>query len=444
MDRVKGIVVGALAATAVTAVAACGTSDAPGGAAESTDGAVSQVTLDPSERPPEGVDPMAWFGERIFPLVAGQSAETVNPVYSPLSVYLALAMAADGARGETAAQFAQVLAGDREAVNGAAAELLADYAQFDGAVSAPPEGTSEEAWAAMEDLKPKVRVADSVWIDEGLEVREEFRQDMEKIFGSVVEEADLQDPKTVERVNRWVSDQTEGLIKQILSQEEATDLLMYLVNAVYFNGQWTFPASADETAPGDFTAASGGTVRADMMTFDYGGGGYLSLEDGTEGALLRYGSGRFALLAVMPGDGVDAVEWDGAVVAGWLGQIEDKEPSMLTVELPKWEADSGKLDLIPVLQAAGLTDVFGAEADLSGIAGEPGDLLIDIVSHRAVGKVDEKGTEAAAVTGVGIAASLVGGEPVSVRFDQPFVYSIVDTETGLPLFLGVVGDPTAG
>jgi serpin B len=340
-------------------------------------------------------------------------------------------MAADGARGATAEEFARVLAADRAAVDAAAEALLEDYSQFDG---------SEEHGRPRE----VVEVADSVWVDEGFDVREEFMAAMEGAYRSAAEVADLQDPATVRRVNGWVEDRTDGLIKEILSSAETDALVVYLVNALYFNGEWMDPAAEDLTAPAGFTTADGSAVQADMMTFNQIGGGYLSTGDGTEGALLRYGSGRFALLAVMPAGGVDAVEWDGATLARWLDQTVDKPSGKLTVELPKWEADSGKLDLIPVLRAAGLDTAFDDRADLTGITAAGG-IHISSVAHRAVVKVDEKGTEAAAVTGISVSLTAASPEEaVSVTFDRPFVYSVVDTETGRPLFLGVVNDPTAG
>jgi serpin B len=451
----RRLVAGLAAVAALAALAGCGT--AGGGAApEEGDsrqggGGARLAKLDTSEVPADGVDPMAWFGERLFPLVMQYSEGVENPVWSPLSVYLALGMAADGARGETAEQFAAVLAGDREAVNAAAAALLEDYAQFNGEGGAEiPEGAIEELRAAlegMEDREPVVRVADSIWVDDEFQVKDEFAADMADVFHAEAVAANLQDPKTVERINSWVADHTEGLINQILRQEDTDQLAVFLANALYFNGEWTYPALAEDTAPADFATGSGETVQADMMAFDKSGGGYLRLEDGTEGALLDYRGGRFAMLAVMPAGGVDAVRWDGAAVAGWLGQMQGKPHPLLTVKLPRWEADSGALKLIPVLQAAGLEAPFdcgGGAADLSGVGGDPGELCVSGVSHRAVVKVDELGTEAAAATGLtAINTSMPSGDPVTVTFDRPFVYSIVDTETGLPLFLGVVNNPTA-
>jgi serpin B len=423
------------------ALAACGAAPsdagAPGIPGETSGASGEPAKADPSEQLPPGADPIAWFGERLFPLVNQDSADAVGPVYSPLSVYLALGMAADGARGATADQFAQVMGGDREAVNFEAAALLKDYIQFEGTPGAEPLGEDGEPVDG-----PTIRVADSVWVDEGFEVLEDYARDLKELYQSEAHQVDLQLPASVDQINEWVSERTEGLIDQILSQDDTDALVVFLANALYFNGSWQHTADPGATAPADFTTAEGQTVQADMMTLDESSAGHLQLDDGTEGALLNYTGGRFAMLAVMPGDGIDSVDWDGQTILDWLGALDIEPAGGLGVKLPKWEADSGPLDLVPALQAAGLEDAFdGQKADLSGIGA--GDLYISDVSHRAVVKVDERGTEAAAATSVGVRDTALALPARTVEFNRPFVYSIIDTELNVPLFLGVVGNPTA-
>ncbi|MDR0592248.1 MAG: hypothetical protein LBG60_03105 [Bifidobacteriaceae bacterium] len=431
MARIKQVVVAALSVGAAAALVGCGQpvagGTARGATAASPSGPVSgeSGTPDPAEQPPPGANAVAWFGERLFPAVQAATAETPNPIYSPLSVYLALSMVGDGAAGATAEEFAAALAADRDQANQAAAALLADYAQFDGA----------------DGDRPTLKLADSVWVDDEITLTDAFKADMIDVYQSEPKTVDFGQPDSAEPVNQWVSDQTNGLIKQILDQQTAFDLMLYLANAVYFKASWFTPAQPFLTAPADFAAADGRTVQADMMTFEHAAG-WLALDDGTEGALLNYGDGRFAMLAVMPAGGVEAVDWTGQTLAGWLEQIETPDQSGLTVKLPKWEADSEPLDLIPALRAAGLESAFDDRADLSGIDGGAHGLFISSVAHRAIIKVDEAGTEAAAATGIAVACAAISGETRTVLFDRPFAYSIIDTTTGLPIFLGQVGDPT--
>jgi serpin B len=419
----------------VIAVAACGTpaaeQPAPSG---SPTGRASPA---PAGQLPEDTDPMAWFGERVFPLMLQQGPAPTNPVYSPLSIYLALGMVSDGARGDTAQQFTQVLGADRDSVNRDAAAVLKDYAQYQG-----PDGGERQAGGPDDGapVKPVLNVADAIWVDQGFPIEDSFRHDVAEFYQSDASELDLQLPASTVKINDWVSKNTNGLIDKIIQPEDTTDLRVFLANALYFKGQWASPAIAGHTAPADFTTGTGKTVKADMMTFDSLAGGYLELPDGTKGALMDYTDGRFAMLTVMPGGGVESLAWDGQTISKWLDQVEDKPTKSLVVKLPKWQTDSGPVDLIPVLKAAGLEAPFDpVTADLSGI-GE-GDLYINLIRHRAVVNVDEDGTEAAAVTAVGVADSAYA-DPTTIEFNQPFVYSIIDKATGLPLFLGIINDPT--
>ncbi|MDR2378953.1 MAG: hypothetical protein LBD70_05980 [Bifidobacteriaceae bacterium] len=402
------------------AMAACGSPAAP----------ASDPDPDPTNRiepnlTPAGVEAIVHLGETLFPAIQAATAETANPVYSPLSVYLALGMVGHGARGATADQFAQVLGADRTGVAQAAGGVFEDYDQF-------ATGAADQ---------PIVRLADSVWIDQTLEVEDAFKRDLAEIYQSDVQQVDFGAKGSAKPINDWVSDKTGGLIKEILNQQQASETVdLFLANALYFKGAWPLPANPHQTAPADFETADGDSVRADTMTFSNISGGCFISPDGAEGALLGYGDGRFAMLAVMPAGGVDAIDWDGGVVAEWLAQVEDSEA--LTVKLPKWEADSGKLALKSILLAAGLEDAFDAGlADFGGIADDA--LFLSQVNHRAVVKVDEAGTEAAAVTGSEMSITSLPSEPIAIEFDRAFVYSILDTATGLPLFLGVVNDPTA-
>jgi serpin B len=422
INRPKAMLVGL--ATAGLALAGCGPATQPSTFVPDGKPAIKLTQLDASEQPPAGTEPINWFGERLFPLLQEANPDQVNPVYSPLSVYLALAMAAEGARGNTAEQFADLLEADQATVNQAAGALLADYAE-----------PGDPNWP-----NSTINLANSVWIDQGFPVEPNYLAAMEEFYDSQAVEADLQLPATVDQINQWVSDQTKGLIDQIMEPRDTNDVVLCLINALYFKGTWATPAFPENTAPTDFASPSG-TVQAETMTFKDTSGSYLLLDDGTEGAVMPYNTGRFAMLAVMPAGGPAAVNWDGATLASWLEAAQSKD-RVLTVKLPKWEVNSGTLDLIPILRAAGLTDAFDdTVADFSGIS--PGAPVIDQVKHRAVIKVDENGTEAAAVTEVAFLESMPMDEPVTVNFDRPFIYSIIDTETGLPLFIGLINDPTA-
>jgi serpin B len=148
---------------------------------------------------------------------------------------------------------------------------------------------------------------------------------------------------------------------------------------------------------------------------------------------LPYKGGRLAFTVILP-ETLDAVRGKG--VAALLGEVQ---PAPVALALPRFTAGSA-LELNKTLREAGMPTAFGAEADFSGITGDAG-LHIATVQHKTFVQVDEKGTEAAAATGVGMAEAAA---PVvhTVTVDRPFLFVITDTATGAPLFLGKVNDPT--
>ena len=160
---------------------------------------------------------------------------------------------------------------------------------------------------------------------------------------------------------------------------------------------------------------------------------------GPEGVVLPYLGKRFGMLLVMPAGGVDKVSWDGTNLATWLGAA--KEHNEMQVNLPKWESNLAA-DLTGPLQQLGLVTPFVAgTSDLAGIGTVDGaSPCVSGVQHKAVVKVDETGTEAAAVTSVGIVA-MAAVHFTEVSFNRPFVFALVDLWTGVPLFLGQVNNP---
>jgi serpin B len=378
------------------------------------------------------VDPIAWFGQRLFPLVVDAS-ESPNPVYSPASIFFALAMTGEGARGQTERQFAEVLGIDRAAANARAAELIAAWSGYNGAQG----NASGQA--------PLLTVADSLWFDPNdFAVEPAFEANARENYAAQVKNVSFADPATVGEINQWISDHTNKLIPKLVDQLDP-DTVIALVNALYLKASWAEPFSQALTAKGDFTLASGEVVQADMMHGQIKSqdqAAYIQSPDGSLGAVLPYAASSLAMVAVMPAGGIDSLEWDGAQLQAWLAQRVPS--SQLTVALPKWEADSGPVDLIPVLRTLGLVDPFDPKiADLSGIG--PGGVCVSDALHQAVVKVDEAGTEAAAATVVGgeTTSYVAPTNPFTVEFNRPFVYVIVDLETAVPLFFGAVTDPTS-
>ncbi|MCL1897369.1 MAG: serpin family protein [Micrococcales bacterium] len=370
--------------------------------------------------PADAAAQMAALAEPLFPLAMAEADSAVNPAYSPLSVYLALAMTANGASGQSAEEFAQLLGGTREQVNALAAGVMTEYVTTDDG--------------------PILSVANSLWLDNQFTVDPAFEQSARALYRAEVASLDLV-TEGKDRINAWVDEKTNHLIEQIVEQVSEY-AVAFLVNALYFKGQWQTQFEEYATADQPFTLLDGTKVQVPTMFLSGLYAQYFKSEDG-EGILLPYEGGRFGMLLVMPATGVDQVTWDGQRLVNWLGQTEGFEG--IDLYLPKWESELSA-SLIDPLKSLGLKAPFEPSGDLAGIGSADGvDLVISEVAHKTVVKVDEAGTEAAAVTSIEIdaAAAPAPVEPVIVRFDQPFVFAIMDLNTDLPLFLGQVTDPLA-
>ncbi|HYF63456.1 MAG TPA: serpin family protein, partial [Herpetosiphonaceae bacterium] len=241
-------------------------------------------------------------------------------------------------------------------------------------------------------------------------------------------------------INAWVDAQTAGEIKDLLPENSVTrDSRLVLVNAITFKAAWI-----DEFDPGSLTGdstfrlADGGSVEADMMSRDEGGG-YLHA-DIYDAADIAYKGSKQSMIIVMPKEGRFA-EVERRLSRDFLDHlVESFNYGGLALTMPKFKY-SATLELADTLAAMGSPDAFSAQADFSRIDGTT-NLVVDQVVHEAVVDVDERGTEAAAATGATL--KQIGGalEHSTLTVNRPFIFLIRDTRTGSILFLGRVMDPT--
>lgn len=359
------------------------------------------------------------FAQFAVELLKGARADGEDALVSPLSVMMALAMAANGAEGETLTAFEQVLGGgvDLDTLNANCASLLQDYAGLGGSTQA--------------------NLANSLWLDEGLEANDAFLQRCADTYGAGLFAADLDTQKAMEQINSWVSEQTREKIQRILDQPLSADTMLVLVNAVYLKNTWQREFDPADTHPGTFYPEQGGDLSVEFLSNGVRGEQYIST--GTEaGVVLPYDDGRLAFLAVMPHSAALSdylAGWDGGTVAALLDGAEE---TLLSLHMPKFEAEWGG-ELGELLAELGLEQAFEPGlADFSGIGASAEPFYLSSVLHKTRLEVHEKGTEAAAVTAVLADATSAG--PVQeyqiLRLERPFVYGIVDLERQLPLFLG--------
>lgn len=350
-------------------------------------------------------------------------AEGENTLVSPLSVALALGMTANGAAEETLAEFESLFGLSRDALNSLCARFLADYAKLGGFTQAT--------------------VVNSLWADPDIALANGFVLRCQETYGAELFQEDLQEPGTVEAVNRWVKEATRGLIPQVVEKFDP-DAVLALVNAVYLKNMFARPF---ETPHSDwemeFTAGDGTVSHPKGMVNGVRREEYISSEDG-QGVILPYDDGRLGLLMMLPREGMTLSDylagWDGSTVSSLLAVREDR---LVSLTCPKFKAE-WEGSLRSGLSAMGLEGAFDPDrADFSAMGSVPdrpeSNICIGDVLHKTVFEINEKGTEAAAVTAVEMMAPTSAPPPedlVYLRFDRPFVYGIVDLELGVPLFLG--------
>ena len=395
---------------------------ASGGVKNLTDGVnAADVTL------PEVTDytMIGDLGAGLMQYAAAQEAE--NPVLSPLSAYLCLAMLMPGANENTKAEFEKILGADWDYVSALTADIAAQLEKTGGST--------------------KLDLANSIWTDDDKAViEEEWLKTVKAYFGPDIYSADLPSDGALKAINKWVNDKTNGMIPKLHDENYDKDTIMVLLNALYMKAEWAHKFEGQDTYDREFTKADGSTVTVPFMNMFEAYESYIKTED-AEGIMLPYDDGRLAFIALKPDSG-DARGYAASLTGAKLKELiaAAKADTFVTVNMPKFSTGYS-VYLTDALKAMGMTDAFDPFlADLSGAGrGVDGPLYISYVFQRVKVDVDEEGTEAAAVTEIATAegCALPAEEPIVLTFDKPFVYAIVDTETGVPLFAGVMENPEA-
>ncbi|MGE4273413.1 MAG: serpin family protein [Desulfitobacterium sp.] len=347
-----------------------------------------------------------------------------NVMISAPSIYLALGMTLNGAEGVTKEAMLKALS----AQNLKLEDFNAGLATWSNSLM-------------NKESKVAVRIGNSIWIREGYEADRKFLQTNGDYYQAGISTLDFSDPSAPKAINKWVEEKTEGTIDKII-EEMDEDLMMYLINAIYFKGDWKDQFTADKTHPRSFTTPTG-SVEASFMN-RRGNIDYFQGKEAT-GVILPYVDECYAFVGILPESGQSPREFiDQLTVAEMFKLINSKEKKNIQLSLPKFES-SYEDELKDELATLGMEIAFDPnQADFSLMSKQhTKDLFIGEVKHKTFIKVDEKGTEAAAVTGVGMETTSAPIDLTQVVFDRPFVYAIVDWETNMPLFMGIMEDPTA-
>ncbi|NLY19174.1 MAG: serpin family protein [Clostridiaceae bacterium] len=332
---------------------------------------------------------------------------------SPLSISSMLTMALNGAEGATRQALIEGLRYDGISIE----ELNGGYSYLIDRIS-------------NIDEKVDIEIANSIWIRNGFDVKQNFIDNSRNFLNAEVESLDFSDLSAPQTINDWIARKTGNLITNVINPPINADVMMYLINAIYFKGEWTEAFKKKDTFETDFYAYDNSTDKVSMMQRT-GKIEYCATDD-YQAVRLPYGNEKTGMVVILPKDDInkfinkiDHNWWNDLL--GRLSPVRD-----LNLKIPKFKMEYGVKELKKSLAELGMGLIFTDSADFSGIAK---DLYISRVLHKAVVDVNEEGTEAAAVT-VGEFTITAIREPVSFIANRPFIFIITDNEEGNILFMG--------
>lgn len=341
-----------------------------------------------------------------------------NIFVSPLSLHIALGMLLNGSEGETREGIIKAIRAEGltpDDLNAAYQTLMREL----------PEA----------DKKVQLALANSMWYREGFEVKNSFKQVLADIFSSQIYDEPF-DGGTVKKINQWASDHTAGKIDQVIDQIDG-GMVMFLMNALYFKGDWTHEFDKDKTQDWNFSLSSGGEKQVKMMFLEKELRNYS--DDDFDVVELPYSSGQYNLTLFVPKSGKDIhsllQEFDSHK---WQTVQEGLHKGKTYVGLPKFTLKY-EIFLNEVLSAMGMERVFTDQAELGGIADAR--ILVSFVKQNTFLGIDESGTEAAAVTSIGIELTSVGPSRKTVIADKPFFFTINENTSNTILFTGRIMSP---
>lgn len=354
---------------------------------------------------PEQDGSRTGYALAFFRNTAALSGADENMMVSPYSAGVALSMLADGAEDQTRAELLRALGGS---------VFSGDILHADSLVD--------------------VRSANSAWIRSGFDVKDSYEELLRESYGAMVAEKDFSSGSTVGEINRWCSDNTEGRITEIIDRI-SPDMVMFLVNALYFKAPWEHEFRKESTSDKVFHGSAGDAevpmmyIRNDFRYASYGNNQIVELP---------YEGGRYSMLVALPAE--DVAMQDALPML--TEEMYDKATGQMTrkkvaLTLPKFRFETD-LVLNDVLRRMGVERVFSGSAQLGGIS--DASIAVDQVRQKCFIEVNEQGSEAAAVTGIGVrlTSARPADMPVVMTVDRPFYFAIVDNEADNILFIGRV------
>lgn len=348
-----------------------------------------------------------------------KSGESENIFISPLSISMALTMAYNGADSETKQAIGRTLG-------------------FEAASDEEINKSYKDLVALLQGIDRKVifTSANSLWHDRNYKLQAPFVQLNKDYFNATVQGLDFASPTAVGQINNWVKSSTNNKIDKILD-EISREQVLFLINAIYFKGTWTYPFDKKLTKPGQFYLENGTAITHNFMTLKKGE--YLYYSDDTKQLInLPYGNEQYSMTIVLPNGnntlGQLIPELSSANLNNWLGSGTKRTWDL---HMPKFKLEYEE-KLNDVLTTLGMGVAFSGGADFSRMLEGQTRLAISQVKHKTFVEVNEEGTEAAAVTSVGMEVTSM---PPSIDINRPFVFLIREKSSGAILFIGKLMQP---
>lgn len=347
-----------------------------------------------------------------------------NVFISPLSISFALGMTLNGASGSTYDSMRATL----EFRDMPLEEINSSY---------------QSLMKTLTTVDPKVQmhIANSIWYREGFSVEPAFLDVNRTCFDAVVRALNFSSADAVSTINAWVKEKTNGKIREIVSSRDLDGAVMYLINALYFKAAWAYQFKPDQTRDDQFTLRDGSKVPCKMMNQEASFG--LFSTDRFQAIDLPYSYGIYSMTILLPRAGLDINEFVSSfTLTEWQQAVEKLVEQKMQLSMPKYRLEYD-LDLKPPLRALGMEIAFDpSRADFRKISQavyRTGDrLFITQATHKTFVEVNEEGTEAAAVTSIGIG---ITSAPLAIRIDRPFLFVIRERSSGTVLFVGKILNP---
>jgi serine protease inhibitor len=365
------------------------------------------------------------FGLELFQKVAALAGNKSNTMVSPLSISLALAMTYNGAGGTTKSEMEKTL-------------------KLYGLTTVQINNAHKALVNALQSADPDVllEIANAIYYRKELPVKQDFVTVNKDFYDAEVTALDFNAPSALGTINGWVAKKTRDKIPTIIDQI-SPDLVMILLNAIYFNGIWKSKFDEKGTHELPFTFGDGSNKSVPMMnqesTFEYTSNNLFSAVN------LPYGKGQYQMTVILPNANKTTNDVRAQLTndnwSGWMKEFQSKDHVVVT--MPRFKF-SWEMKLNNILAAMGMPTAFiPLKADFSGIASNM-DLYIGFVIHKTYVDVNENGTEAAAVTAVGMYTTSMPVDPpqkINFKVDRPFLFTISEKSTGTILFIGEMKAP---